>query len=160
MRKLLMIFAGFYLSLYGMLHILHLQFINPEVTNVLMMVFAFAIPAFIIASLIYTVSSEDSIGIIVGKIIATLVAAGICGITVSYILFMFWIFDNPGPVEKLFANRNDISRNIVLRNYGGFGPDSTPSTEMVEENKFANFLVRYTKVDTNEIDRSEWIRVK
>lgn len=118
----------------------------------------YGIPISILLTLTGTLRPKDKTGLIIGKIFATLgvlLIVFIIGI-VSMFDLCGWLID-----DTLFTKKNDSTEKIQIRHYDCGAVDSDkPNYKIVKIEKIGKYFLYTSKVDTNKIDRNDWVRMK
>jgi len=118
----------------------------------------YGIPISILLTLTGTLRSKNKTGLIIGKIFATI------GVLLIVIIIGFiskfdicgWLID-----DTLFTKKNDSTEKIQVRHYDCGAVDSDkPNYRIVKIEKIGKYFLYTSKVDTNKIDKDDWIRAK
>ncbi len=138
---------------------LPLEFSNNHYEYIYDSIRFFGIPIAIFLLLLGTIKKEDTSRIIVTK---AFTAIGISAFAV-FIMFMtvFAGMCDTTTHKVFFENKQRPSTKIVQRSFGCGATDSSPATMKVSQiREITPYLIWVTSVDTNQIDKSEWNRIK
>ncbi|NOQ72107.1 MAG: hypothetical protein GQ574_08905 [Crocinitomix sp.] len=79
------------------------------------------------------------------------------GMFFSFVLDMCVSYDR----EILYEHKYDPNTKIIVREFGCGATDSgPPSVGIYEVSYFTSYFIRSAKIDTNEIDKSNWLRIQ
>ncbi|MFT5820007.1 MAG: hypothetical protein ACI8ZM_001241 [Crocinitomix sp.] len=135
----------------------NLEFATNDVKSAYSTFLIFAVPIAILCTLSGTLKIDESQFIHNGKIAATSITA----IFVLMILIFAMAFDMCGTTdhELLYEHKNDANTRIIVRSFGCGAYDSDPTVKDVYKvNYFTPFLLHSVKIDTNEMDKSNWTK--
>lgn len=117
------------------------------------------LPIAILLTLSGTIESNDASVSLGGEILATLFAAGISVFFMFMAMFLGmcdWTTD-----RMFFENKQDRSIKIVERSFGCGATDSgSPIHKIFKMTPVTKYFVWVTEIDTNSIDKSEWVRIE
>lgn len=87
------------------------------------------------------------------------------GTTIFYyfILLFVTVFDMCDYTNRktLFQNKSDKNITIISREFGCGAFDSSPNSNHIEKAySFLGLIENYSRIDTNKINKKEWIRVE
>jgi hypothetical protein len=118
----------------------------------------YGIPISILLTLTGTLKTKDSTQWIIGKILITL------GVLLTAVIIGFMSTLNPcGWMigDTLFTKKGDSIEKIQVRDYDCGAVDSDkPNYRIFKIEKFGKYFLYTSEVDTNKINKSDWIRVK
>ncbi|MFA9213584.1 MAG: hypothetical protein ACEQSR_07020 [Candidatus Methylacidiphilales bacterium] len=119
----------------------------------------YGVPIAIVFTLTGTIKKKESWVEIISKIVLTIFACFGSLVIMTMILFggmCAWTTD-----KVLFELKNQPTIKIEERSYGCGATDSGPSKlGIFKVRNFTPYFVYATPIDTNEIDKSEWLRIK
>jgi hypothetical protein len=150
-------FIGFWILLPILELFIPLEFTDNEIKNSFYNIRFWGLPLSIMLTLTGTLKPNDSsIG---SKVILTLLISGI-----SVFIMIISLFGDmcgwTATGKVFFEDKKDHSIKIVERDYGCGALDSgLPKYKVVKIKELTKYLVLVTEIDTNKIDKSEWIRV-
>jgi hypothetical protein len=137
-----------------------LEFASQNIEHLYYSIRFYGVPIAIVFTLTGTIKKKESWVEIISKIVLTIFA---CFGSVAIMTIMIfvggmcaWTTD-----KVLFEHKNESTIKIEKRNFGCGATDSSPSTPGVfKVSSFTPYFIWVSKIDTNEIDKSEWLRVK
>ena len=93
-----------------------------------------------------------------GKIIATI--AGTTLIIFILVISIFTDMCNWYDDKIIYENKNG-NQKIIIRKYGCGSTDSgPPATEVHHVKYYSTLFISYVEIDTNSIDKTDWLEVK
>lgn len=119
----------------------------------------YGFPICIILTLTGTIKRQDTSGIVTTKVLTTLLISGFS----VFIMFMtlFAGMCDWTTYKVFFENKQNPSTKIVQRSFGCGATDSSPATlKIFKIREFTPYFICVTSVDTTEINKSEWTRIK
>ena len=119
----------------------------------------FGFPIAVMLTMTGTIKSKDKAGIIATKLVLTIVAAAF-----SFFIIVMTAFAGmcDWTTDKIFfENKQNSSIKIVQRSFGCGATDSSPATlKVFKVSEITPYLIWVTSIDTNQINKSEWIRIE
>jgi hypothetical protein len=134
-----------------------IQFTNYLILTYLKALILFIFLLSIVILFFTTKLHEKSIYNFILKLIITVTVTLISQFVLFFILIIFFGFVRND--SKIYNHISDETRTIERMNYDGGAWDSSSDYKVVEV-KYLPILFRYVKsIDTNKINKSEWIRI-
>ncbi|MCW3070774.1 MAG: hypothetical protein JWO44_664 [Bacteroidetes bacterium] len=138
---------------------LPLEFADNESENLYLGICFYGIPLAIVLTLTGTLKQTDTPASATGKIILTLVIAGL-----SFFVTVIAAFTSMcewSTHRVCFENKQDPSVKIVEREFGcGVFDSGEPAYKLFKVSEFSPYMIWATEADTNKIDKAEWRRVE
>ena len=137
-----------------------LECTNNDIKDTYITIYLCVFPIAVLFAIIGTIKTKDNERTVAIKtclaigaffysaimMVAVLIGSSVCG----------WINE-----EVLFENKKNPSTQILQRSYDGGAWDSSPSNpKMFIIREFTPYFIWATEIDTNQIDKNEWIRVE
>jgi hypothetical protein len=117
----------------------------------------FAVPIAILFTLFGTLKIKDGIGSVIAVILCTIIGAFLS--LFIMVLSIFLNMCNYYDVKILYQHKDSPSKQIVIREFGCGATDSGPPFINVNQIEyFTPYFIHSTKIDTNEMNKSDWIR--
>jgi hypothetical protein len=136
-----------------------LEFSNNHYEYIYDSIRFFGIPIAIFLILVGTIKRIDTSGIIATKIFTAMIISAFAVFIMFMTVFAGMCDDTTDKV--FFENKQRPSTKIVQRSFGCGATDSSPATMKVSQiREITPYLIWVTSVDTNQIDKSEWNRIK
>ena len=150
----------FWLGIAVLSNFVPLEFASQKVEHLYYSIRFYGVPIAIVFTLTGTIKKKESWVEIISKIILTIFA---CFGSIAIMTIMIfvggmcaWTTD-----KVLFEHKQQSTIKIEKRSFGCGATDSSPSTPGVfKVRNFTPYFVYITRIDTNEINKSEWLRVK
>jgi len=150
---------GFWTLILILRFFIPLDFTNRDSENsyVRIGIFGFSITATLFVLIRMIKRKHISEFIVIKIILANCVAVSFCIIMTVFLGSMCaWTTD-----KVFFENKQNSSIKIVQRHFGCGATDSSePTIEVFKIREITPYLIWATKIDTNQIDKNEWIRVE
>ena len=135
-----------------------IEFTDNQIENTFDSIRLFGFPIAILLTLSGTIKPNDTSGSIGGKILLTLFVSGISFFFMVITLFASMCSWTTGKV--FFESKQDRSIKIVERDYGCGATDSgRPICKIFKVKNITNYLIWVTEIDTNKIDKSQWVKI-
>jgi hypothetical protein len=136
-------------------HYIPLEFTNDQEELIFDEIRFWGFPIAILLTLFGTIRPKDEAGLIIAKVVLTLMVLGI-----SFFIMVMSIFAGMcrwSNEKELFQKINDPDTKIVLRDYGCGALDSSPATHKVFKIKHITFhFIWVTPIDTTKVDKRDW----
>jgi len=136
-----------------------LEFASQTIEHTYYSIRFYGVPIAIIFTLTGTLKRKETWVEIISKIVLTIFACFGSLAIMTIMLFggmCAWTTD-----KVLFERKNQLTIKIEERSYGCGATDSGPSKPGVfKVSNFTPYFRYATPIDTNEINKSEWLRVK
>ncbi len=149
----------FWLGVAVLSNFVPLEFASQNVEHSYYSIRFYGVPIAIIFTLTGTLKKKESWGEIISKIVLTIFAC--LGSLVIMTMMLFggmcaWTTD-----KVLFEHKQQSTIKIEKRSFGCGATDSGPSKPGIfKVNNFTPYFRYATPIDTNEIDKNEWLRIK
>jgi hypothetical protein len=133
---------------------IYLEFSNIKYENFYFLVKVIGFPLAVLCTLIGTLKEKDGRIETLGKIIGTLVVAVFSSFIILCSDMCQW------TTNTLYINKQNTSVKIVARdlNCGAWDSDR-PEYKFFKTREFPFTLILMTKIDTAQIDKSEWTKI-
>ena len=137
-----------------------LEFANNDIEYTYIKVRFCVIPIAVLFAIVGTIKNKDRLGLITIKIFLA-ICASICSVFMMAVILLGinvcgWITD-----KVFFENKNNPSTKIIQRHFDCGATDSSPSNPKIFIiREFTPYFIWATEIDTNQIDKNEWIRVE
>jgi hypothetical protein len=153
------IFIGTCILIPVLMRMLPVEFASRNIEETYEQVLFTGFPIAILFTLSGTIKPGDSAGSMGIKFVLTLL---ICGIVLFFMISTTLAgMCNWTTLRELFVNKHDHSVKIVERGFGcGATDGGEPSVRVFKTENMTNYLIWVTPIDTNLIDRYEWIRTE
>ena len=138
--------------------ILHLEFASDSIKYNYREFLLFAVPLAMILTLLETLRLNDSMATKIIKSIVTIIIAGWTAFIILISMFDMCSWTNR---QVLYMHKNDSNIKIIVKDFECGATDSGELlTGVYQVQTITKYFIRSTKIDTTEIDKSEWIKVK
>jgi len=139
--------------------VLPIEIIDDKIDHLYFNIRFYGFPISIILTLTGTIKPTDKLGLIIGKILAT-IGGSIVSIFIGFVLLFTgmcgWLTD-----DILFENKSDTSTKIEVRHYDCGATDSDrPNLKTYKVVSLTKYFIWRTRVDTNDINKDEWTRIR
>jgi hypothetical protein len=119
----------------------------------------FGIPITILLTLTGTIKREDTARAIVSKVFTTILLSSLIAFIIAFLALLGMCGETTR--EVYFENKKHPSTKIVRRSFGCGATDSSPDVIRLRKVvRLTSYLIWVTNIDTTQINKSEWIRVK
>lgn len=138
---------------------LPVEFANEDSRLIIESTRGFSFPIAVLGTLTGTLKRKDTKGDFLIKIVLTIIAA-----VFSFYIIALYALGNLCSYTTssvFFENKQNSSIKIVERSFGCGAVDGLPSSLHVHKvREISPYLIWVTNIDTNTINKDEWIRIK
>lgn len=158
-RNLLLYGALAFIAFYIITHLLFnvfftIEFTEEKIDNTYSLIGFLGIPIALAIIVVHLFNITNHIA----QIVVSIIIGGItvfAGFIIMFAGMCLWV-----TTDTLYYNKAGSS-TIVLRDYGCGATDSTsPIVKAFKHFNILGILNAYTEVDTNQLDKNQWLRVK